>query len=155
MKHTFHLSFPNHLGEKRRYCFSLPDAELRTIWGVLLPRQAAITRQRKSVPASTAQAKIKAAAEAVALLVLRDALVPSHKAPHRAQRSGSVSVVHTQEGEAGKKEQHEHGSSCREFMAETTGKEVVLVCRQNSLLPGMLELLQAGGGEMKDRGERF
>lgn len=27
-----------------------------------------------------------------------------------------------------------------------TGKELVLVCRQNSLLPGMLELLQAGVG---------
>lgn len=155
MKNTFHLSFTSHLGIKRRYCFSVPDAELRTKWGVLLPRQTSITRQKKGTPAATTQQKVRSAAEAVALLVLRDALIPPSIPEGRKERSGSVSVVFgSGKGQAGGAEVRSVENAPHGFMEETTGKEVVLVCRQNSLLPGMLELLQAGV-EPKDRGARF
>lgn len=167
MKHTFNLTFGNHLGRDRKYCFSVPDAELRTKWGVLLPRQTALMRQKKSIPTSSMQQKVRVAAERAGLLVLRDALIPplSINPRHgedrgRTDRSGSVSVVYPKNSQVGREKGDQakvegtriegpHG-----FMEETTGKEVVLVCRQNSLLPVVLELLQAGV-EPKDRGARF
>jgi hypothetical protein len=168
MKHTFHVSFANHLGLDRRYCFSVADADIRIKWGVHMSRQMAITRQKKGAPVSTVQQRIRAAAEMVGLVVLRDALIPplvpggSELAPAgqtgRMDRSGSVSVVYGTKGKPGPSvDGHQNGERVRAangFMAETTGKEVVLVCRQNSLLPVMLELLQAGV-EPKDRGARF
>lgn len=162
MKHTFHLSFANHLGIPRRYCFSLPDAEMRTKWAVLLPRQISINRQKKTVPISTLQQKIRNAAEAVSLVVLRDALIPPPEVVNgrvKMERTGSFSIAYSgKEGGIspiiGNTEQKSGDKKTHGMMQDTTGKEVVLVCRQNSLLPGMLELLQAGV-EPKDRGARF
>jgi hypothetical protein len=163
MRHTFYLTFGNHHGRKRKYCLSVPDAELRTKWGVLLPRQLAITRQKRSIPSSTTQQKVRGAAENVAMLVLRDALIPPPTSPvpgqGRMDRSGSVSVVYPKDKfskhkEGEKKVMEEVKEGPHGFMEETTGKEIVLVCRQNSLLPGVLELLQAGV-KPQDRGARF
>ncbi|KAK8858513.1 hypothetical protein IAR55_002740 [Kwoniella newhampshirensis] len=75
------------------------------------------------------------------------------------RRSGSVSVAYTQHA---MKEEYDLGplqatrggnpTDRQSGMVDVqTGKELVLLCRQNSLMPGLLELLQAGKGA--DSGE--
>ena len=174
MQHTFQVSFLSPTGLKRKYCFSLPDANSRTKWGTLLQHQIAAT---KAVPMSSNL--IRTAAEGVALQVLRDAVIPMEP---ETKRSGSVSVVY-KEGDMPFRPkvpaQKDDGSGAGEFgdglnelderdggdrderdqkdgsggrgkmsglMDVQTGKELVLLCRQNSLLPGLLELLQVGKG---------
>ncbi|GAA5992856.1 hypothetical protein JCM10908_001376 [Rhodotorula pacifica] len=70
MQHTFQLSFTNHLDTKRKYMFSCRDAETRSRWLRLL-------RERISVCAGapTPSTSAQAAANAVAVQVLRDAIL--------------------------------------------------------------------------------
>ncbi|KAK4686095.1 hypothetical protein P7C73_g4037, partial [Tremellales sp. Uapishka_1] len=152
MKHTFHLSFVNHLGSKRKYCISVNDNATRDKWVVALGKQI----RAASVQSTTS--RIKQVATAVSLQVLRDALIPPEEKPEdkkRTNRTGSVSVAFRAEnGNATEKEPQPvvTGEEDRGGMVEVqTGKELVLLCRQNSLLPGLLELLQAGVEDEKSR----
>ena len=160
MAHTFHVSFLSHTGSKRRYCFSLNDAETRAKWGVALRRQIEATSVAKSRCPTTIRQKVWQAAEAVSLQVLRDAVIPPEEKvadPHvsRMNRRGSVSVAYP--ATAGRDEENvgppsqptqsgANGERMSGLMDVQTGKELVLLCRQNSLLPGLLEFLQAGVG---------
>jgi hypothetical protein len=83
---------------------------------------------------------VRKAAEGVALQVLRDALIGMEGG--EKVRSGSVSVSLGGEQHGGESEGNGEGG----MLDVQTGKELVLVCRQNSLLPGLLELLQSGVG---------
>lgn len=187
MDHTFHLAFGTPNGAKRRYCISLPDAHARSKWALLLPRQINRCRTLAATTSIEAEsgsqeAKRKIAADALALSVLRDALVQSAPAVSGGRR-GSISTTYALG--AGKDESEtlgplgavNNGTTARtsgnatwtggEVGAKTTGKEVVLVCRQNSLLPDMLDLLEqpkasAGGQGLepavysdKEHGEAF
>ena len=158
MRNTFHVSFISHNGLRRKYCFSVAEPETKARWGALLRRQIAATRSARSETIETAQQRIRQAAEAVSLTVLRDATIaPDEKESRnpnvsRVVRAGSVSVAYDEQ--AGKNEKalgplqagKAGGVSARldGMMELQTGKELVLLCRQNSLLPGLLELLQAG-----------
>ena len=157
MPNSIHVAFSNHLGVKRKYCFSVTDPALRAKWGNLLPRQVALTRQHFALIPDSPTSRPRQAAEAVALHVLRDALIPPPEDPKlkpRIERTGSVSIayeamVNGEEASLGPLQATKPGnpSDGVDGMVEVqTGKELVLVCRQNSLLPGMLELLQAGMG---------
>lgn len=163
MRHTFHVAFVSHTGLKRKYCFSVPDAATRQKLGKLLKRQIAATRAYNSVPVYTIPDRIRRAAEGVSLQVLRDAVLFLDDTDTLGEgrqtgrpRSGSVSAaysvlhahneedlgpLHPSKGGTG---EHQSG-----LMPIQTGKELVLLCRQNSLLPGLLVLLQAGaqGGQ--------
>lgn len=74
MKHTFQLSFVNHLGVKRKYMFSMSDANLRADW---------LQELRSGIDASAASAsfhqptmsRARQVASSVSLQVLRDALI--------------------------------------------------------------------------------
>ena len=178
MRHTFQVGFTSHTGVKRKYCFSLPDAAAKERWGTLLQRQVAATRLAKSTPPATHQQRVRLTAEAVALQVLRDALIPLEDAPSAIEvngpsngtgrtkgpdkpkpRSGSVSIVYGAMNGLGEEalgplvapngktnghvEDVVNGGGGG-MAGVQTGKEMVLLCRQNSLLPGLLELLQAG-----------
>lgn len=183
MRHTFHVAFVSHLGQKRKYCFSVPDAAARAKWGTTLNRQIWVAQVKKQQQANGVNLKtpedcVRRAAEAVALQVLRDALIaaedkneehvggsatphshghvsPSSKQtssiPARVLRQGSVSVAyikaHAEEADLGPLQptrgHHSDGSGMVELQ---TGKELVLLCRQNSLLPAVLALLQKGAG---------
>ena len=76
MKHTFQVSFSNHLGFKRKYCFSVTERSVLAKWAATLPRQIMLARQATAIVPSTPEQRVRAAAEAVALQVLRDALIP-------------------------------------------------------------------------------
>jgi hypothetical protein len=128
MAHTFQLAFVNHVGVKRKYCFSVDDAETRKRWGQVLSSQI-----------KRSEGKRLRAAETVALQVLRDALIGKEDA--RRGRSNSVSAAFSHElGST------THVSSDKDsgLLDVQTGKELVLLCRQNSLLPLVLSFLQSG-----------
>lgn len=177
MRHTFQVSFMSHLDQKRKYCFSVPDASSRQRWGQMLTRQVWLTTEKKQGAGAptTPEQRVRRAAEAVGLQVLRDALLPpaskldkggldstpvsrktSQSTPHRehhlrGNRMGSVSVAYAHKYlndesaspvsplQSGKTQEAVSG-----MVDLQTGKELVLLCRQNSLLPTVLELLQSG-----------
>ncbi|GAA5872950.1 hypothetical protein JCM3774_004884 [Rhodotorula dairenensis] len=70
MQHTFQLSFTNHLDLKRKYMFSCRDAETRSRWLQLLRERIAA-----SAAAPAPETPAQAAANAVAVQVLRDAVL--------------------------------------------------------------------------------
>ena len=161
MSHTLQVSFVSHKASKRKYCFSVNNAESRSRWDSFLRRQIQITSADKSKARIAKHQDIRVAAEAVALQVLRDAVIPpdektSDRPMQRTNRTGSVSV--TYDAPAGRNEEESGplaSSTSKTGLPEgklsgmvevLTGKELVLLCRQNSLLPGLLELLQAGIG---------
>lgn len=190
MRNTFHVAFVPHLGAKRKYCFSVPEPSARAKWGAALNRQVWLSsvkkQQQATGPASkTPQGRVQRAAEAVALQVLRDALLsPEDKdkgedsggtasphnhgqaSPHsklsssvsRVLRQGSVSVAYpkatAEEADLGPLQPTRgHHSDGRGMVDLQTGKELVLLCRQNSLLPAVLELLQKGTGTNSNSGQ--
>lgn len=162
MRHTFHVSFVSHLGLKRKYCFSVSDANTRTKWGNVLQRQINSTTTLKRITVTDHREKIRHAAEVVSLQVLRDALIPPEDKPEepsrtvepppRPQRMGSVSLAYplnqgrgeTQLGPLVPGRVGAKGDANSGMVECKNGKELVLLCRQNSLLPGVLELLQSG-----------
>ncbi|CAK9785052.1 hypothetical protein CC85DRAFT_262974 [Cutaneotrichosporon oleaginosum] len=171
MRNTFHVAFPSHLGGKRKYCFSVPDATLRAKWGTTLNRQIWLACTKKQQQTSGAAAKVTEgrahrAAEAVALQVLRDALMPHENcgedadaSPHsntpssipaRVLRQGSISAAYSKlapdEADLPLQPTRGHHAGLSGLGDLQTGKEIVLLCRQNSLLPSVLELLQKGTG---------
>lgn len=184
MSHTFHLSFFAPSGSKRTYCIALPDAQSRTKWAMLLPRQ--INRCRTNAAQSSIDAeaesqdqgvgggvKRRMAAEALGLGVLRDSLIGDQRGSEPGRR-GSVSTTYDgamgkdevdalgplrmregigQEVSTGDATRHEHGHRQNGSEVEmhghptqplslTTGKEIVLVCRQNSIMPDLLDMLR-------------
>lgn len=163
MRHTLHVAFVSPTGLKRKYCFSVLDSETRQKWGQLLTRQISTMQTLTSRPIINAQQRIRQAAQAVSLQVLRDALIPPEeksepvekKERDRLVRAGSVSVTYDQqmgkqEGDLGPLQPSKvvGGSTKQSGLLEVqSGKELVLLCRQNSLLPGLLELLQTGVGD--------
>ncbi|BEJ17651.1 hypothetical protein CspHIS471_0610520 [Cutaneotrichosporon sp. HIS471] len=171
MRNTFYVAFSHHLGGKRKYCFSVPDPSLRAKWGAALSRQIWLSstkkQQQTSGPVSkTAEGRTNRAAEAVALQVLRDALLPnedkceeangsprSHAASStlaRVLRQGSISAAYPKlapdEADLPLLPTRGHNAAMPGFVELRTGKELVLLCRQNSLLPAVLQLLQKGMG---------
>ena len=170
MSHTLQASFISHTAaSKRKYCFSFNDAKSRSRWDSLLCRQIQATSAENLRTKTAEHPLIRMAAEGVALQVLRDAVIPadektSDRLTQRAKRTGSVSVIHDaqsarNEEESGPLFPSKPGlaeGKLGGMMQISTGKELVLLCRQNSLLPGVLELLQAGIGTLKthERDER-
>lgn len=81
MRNTFQMAFQNHLGEKRRYMFSVDDPLVRHQWVVSLKRQIELACTPPScVPmagSTVAQSPMQKAVEALALRVLQDTLVSS------------------------------------------------------------------------------
>jgi hypothetical protein len=164
MAHTFHVAFLSHTSSKRKYCFSVNDVETRSKWGNVLARLIAATRTAKSQAAS----RIRQAAEGVALQVLRDAVIPpeekmSKSAISKIARSRSVSVAYAHQAGRNERDLGElqaskpavEGDGVGGLMDIQTGKELVLLCRQNSLLPGLLESLQAGIGSGNGGGAQY
>jgi hypothetical protein len=166
MRHTFQVSFVSHLGLKRKYCFGVPDASTRQRWGVLLQRQIKLTHASVAEQQQT-YSRVRQVAEGVALQVLRDAVIaPEDKEGKRGARNGSVSLAYPVQvgkledglgplqpkavgaGAAGAASGNGHADSVQAsgLVQMQTGKELVLLCRQNSLLGGLLDLLQAGKG---------
>lgn len=173
MAHTFQVSFVNHLNTKRKYCFSVEDAETRRRWGQVLlaqiKRATAERSARRGLPAAPPQRQVRQAAETVALQVLRDALIgqenaastsaqpengstPSGGRGGRGGRSGSISTAYAMRAGHGEVGLPHHSAGIVQQLAEKdtglldlqTGKELVLLCRQNSLLPMVLSFLQGG-----------
>ncbi|WVQ80725.1 hypothetical protein IAT38_002830 [Cryptococcus sp. DSM 104549] len=207
MRHTFQIAFVSHTGLKRKYCFSVNNAEARHKWGTMLKKQIQETKAAKSVPVVSQRQRIRQTAEAVSIQVLRDALIPPEQKPEashalqatgsnmgsttrpitplRPGTSGSISAAGLRPGTAGApeaarqrtgsvsiayaqhalKEEYDLGplqptragnpSEAASGMVDLqTGKELVLLCKQNSLMPGLLELLQSGieGGDVDQGG---
>ena len=162
MKNTFQVGFASHTGVKRKYCFSVGDASMRRKWAMVLQRQINATKTAHGTVANHPRAAVRRAAEVVSLQVLRDALISpdtkDDKAARgilgRTQRSGSVSLALVGANgstEVNKRDQDETGGDGDDqherpsgMIEVKNGKELVLLCRQNSLLPGVLELLQSG-----------
>lgn len=150
MRHTFQVAFLSPSGTKRKYCFSVPDGAARQRWGSLLSRQIWLTTETKVGAGAppTPAFKVRRAAEAVGLQVLRDALIPKDKddersshghTPRKASISAAFADAHAHAHAHGDK-----GDAPAGMAGLQTGKELVLLARQNSLLPGVLELLQSG-----------
>jgi hypothetical protein len=162
MKHTFQATFTPQQGKPRKFCFSVPDAAAHAKWGQLLQRQISrVTAHKMRVPQSPVD-HTRQATEEMSLQVLKDALVMTRtEEEHEKQevlasrgehgdkagndRKGSVSVT---------LEPNLHNGQDRAQLPGTTqtGKELVLLCRQNSLLPGILELLHVEPGQVDHSG---
>lgn len=154
MRHTFHLSFLSPTNVKRKYCFSFPDLDTHRRWGLALEKQIGQTQTRQKKSTS----ELRKAAEVVSLQVLRDAVIPPTtpqdiNATNGRTRQGSVSTTYQhvegkEEAELGPLQTSRVPVKADEattgLVEIQTGKELVLLCRQNSLLPGLLELLTAG-----------
>jgi hypothetical protein len=197
MKHTFQVAFVNHLGVKRKYCFSLEDAESRDTWCTALSTHIERT-QHENAPRRTSDlmpAPLRAAARSIALRVLQDSLIAvaedheghsgkveapifpgSGAAPTSFSPTSSLKkpkIVRQMTGRrvsVAKIMQESHGNmlgtgsdlppvdeaELPEMPANAQkGKDIVLICRQNSILDIVLGLLRhAGGGDqnlMDDR----
>lgn len=88
MKHTFQLSFVNHLGVKRKYMFSLSDGHLRTEW--LQDLRAGIDACAASVSYHQPNvSRARQVASSVSLQVLRDSLIQPDEPRTALTSSGS------------------------------------------------------------------
>ena len=160
MRHTFQISFISPTNLKRKYCFSVPNDETKTKWGQLLQKQVMICKSeaQASMPKSN---ELRQVAEKVSLQVLRDAVIPQDTpiANGAHSRQGSVSTTYDQLAGRDEKALGPLQPSKSNTISDRTsgmvdirtGKELVLLCRQNSLLPGLLELLSAGREDVKPK----
>lgn len=175
MRHTFQIAFSNHVGLKRKYCFSMNSSASCQKWRELLEKHIKETKGTKSVKGSSSRDVARQAAETVSLQVLRDALISTEEIAQPTEentafrprgnaaaqpesdigprsRTGSISAVYAQFALKEKYElvsllpvQGENDMDKTSQKGNTrTGKELVLLCRQNSLMPGLLNLLLAG-----------
>jgi hypothetical protein len=153
MQNTFHVSFTSQVNVKRNYCFSVPTSEAKSKWAQMLRKQISTCRARAQSPSIN---ELRQVAEQVSLQVLRDAVIPRDDNPKQARTAGSPprrgSISTTYDQLAGKDEvalgplQPLKGGSSSDnvgLVGIQTGKELVLLCRQNSLMPGLLELLSS------------
>jgi hypothetical protein len=163
MRYTFQISFTSSTNQKRKYCFSVPNDEVRLKWGQLLRKQIAFCKPRSTQHQNQNQNQLRQTAEKVSLQVLRDAVIPPDDPTtmlNQTSRTRQGSVSTTYEHTAGRDEKalgplvppNKAGSERTSGLVEIrTGKELVLLCRQNSLLPGLLELLSAGREDNKSQ----
>jgi len=160
MRNTFQISFFSPANLKRKYCFSVPNDKTKIKWGQLLQKQITIykSKAQASMPKSN---ELRQVAEKVSLQVLRDAVIP-HDTPitnGARPRQGSVSTTYDQLAGRDEKALGPLQPSKSNTISDRTsgmvdirtGKELVLLCRQNSLLPGLLELLSAGREDVKPK----
>ena len=171
MRHTFQLTFPTSSGQNRKLCCSFSDANTYTRWANHLPKLVSAAGSAKAISHSNPKLRIRQALDAMSLHVLKRTLLGSSSAPTVGQpamngnlqvnpriappprtRSGSISVVYGRQ--QGKYEDGltPPGSATQSSFSGLdtspsgapvfTGKELVLVCRQNSLLPGLMDVLQ-------------
>lgn len=150
MQNTFHISFTSQANVKRNYCFSAPTSEAKSKWAQLLRKQISTCRARAQ---SSSIDELRQVAEQVSLQVLRDAVIPRDDGSKQARiagRRGSVSTTYDQlagkdEVALGPLQPLKGGSSSDNvgLVGIQTGKELVLLCRQNSLMPGLLEMLSS------------
>ena len=83
MRNTFQAAFKTHLGEKRKYMFSVDDPLIRHQWVVSLKRQIDIAScPPTSLEASSSSPRARKAVEAVALRVLQDTLICLDESSH-------------------------------------------------------------------------
>jgi hypothetical protein len=160
MRHTFQISFMSPTNLKRKYCFSVPSDEMKSKWGQTLQKQIAICKS-KSQASVTKSNELRQVAEKVSQQVLRDAVIPQDSSqPNESRaRRGSVSTTYDQLAGTNEKALGPLQLSKSNTISDRTsgmvdirtGKELVLLCRQNSLLPGLLELLSAGREDIKPK----
>lgn len=160
MRHTFQISFISPTNLKRKYCFSVPSDENKTKWRQLLQKQVMICKSKvqASIPISN---ELRQVAEKVSLQVLRDAVIPQDIPQPDGTRARQASVSTAYDQLAGRDEkalgplQPSKSNTISDrtsgMVDVRTGKELVLLCRQNSLLPGLLELLSAGREDVKPK----
>jgi hypothetical protein len=160
MRNTFHVSFFSPTNQKRKYCFSVPNDEMKTKWGQALRKQIAICKSKSTNPT---EKQLRQIAEKVSLQVLRDAVIPPDDTSPQQNRARQGSVSTTYEYTAGRDEKAlgplvpptKTGSERTSGLVEIrTGKELVLLCRQNSLLPGLLELLSSGREDVRSQSKQ-
>lgn len=161
MRNTFQLSFFSPTNQKRKHCFSVPNDEMKIKWGQALQKQIAICKSKSSTNRSEKQ--LRQIAEKVSLQVLRDAVIPPDDPSLKQNRARQGSVSTTYEHTAGRDEKAlgplvpptKAGSERTSGLVEIrTGKELVLLCRQNSLLPRLLELLSSGREDVRTQSKQ-
>ncbi|KAG8901029.1 hypothetical protein FRC00_009488, partial [Tulasnella sp. 408] len=153
MRHTFKVSFTNHAGLARKYLFSVESRTDHVNWSSTLEKQIAKCRTEMPAAVGPVSPKVRRAAEAVALRVLRDALiVPDENAkgdsggrggpPSRngagfagfGRRPGSGNAA------AGREEAGVNGGFGGRGTAKS-GQDLLLIVQQNSLIPLVLSFL--------------
>lgn len=163
MKHTFQATFTPQQGKPRKFCFSVPDAAAHAKWGQLLQRQISrVTAHKMRVPQSPVD-HTRQATEEMSLQVLKDALVMKRtEGEHEKQEvlasrgdNGDMAGNARKDSVSVTLEPNLHNGHDRAQHPGTTqtGKELVLLCRQNSLLPGILELLHVDPGQVDLNGK--
>ncbi|KAG9050490.1 hypothetical protein FS837_004984 [Tulasnella sp. UAMH 9824] len=153
MRHTFKVSFTNHAGLARKYLFSVESRTDHVNWSSTLEKQIAKCRTEMPAAVGPVSPKVRRAAEAVALRVLRDALiVPDENAkgdsggrggpPSRngagfagfGRRPGSGNA-------AGREETGVNGGGFGGRGTAKSGQDLLLIVQQNSLIPLVLSFL--------------
>jgi hypothetical protein len=141
MQHTFQLSFSNHLGVRRKYLMSAAgDARLRSLWVQTINHRIEACAARPPLPL-----RAQRVAEAVALQVLRDALIVPEGVVQPDRPSAQVTRsagVGGHQPVGGLLAVDRDGA----LASLKPGHEVVTIAQQNSLLPAVLALLNAGKG---------
>jgi hypothetical protein len=139
MQHTFQLSFTNHVGMRRKYLMSTAgDPRLRSLWVQTINHRIEACSARPPLPL-----RAQRVAEAVALRVLRDALIAPEgvSPPSAAGRKAEVASSNANRPHGGGVLAVDRDGA---MAAMKAGHEVVTIAQQNSLLPAVLALLNAG-----------
>jgi len=128
MQNTFQLAFVNHLGVKRKYLYSMEDPFLLDKWTDTLTSQ--INKRQMTSSVMSPETERRMAADAIACSMLRDTLLSNEPSPlsSSAELRGGSRASTTQTPSAKDGEQDKR----------ILGKELLHVCIQNSLLPGMI-----------------
>lgn len=154
MRHTFKVSFTNHAGLARKYLFSVESRGEHMNWTSTLEKQISKCRTEMPTAVGPVSPKVRRAAEAVALRVLRDALiVPDENAKGDSggrggppSRSGAGFAGFGRRPGSGNPPGREEASvgSSGGFGGRGTAKsghDLLLTVQQNSLIPLVLSFL--------------
>ncbi|KAG9018564.1 hypothetical protein FRB90_011393 [Tulasnella sp. 427] len=153
MRYTFKVAFTNHAGLARKYLFSVESRTEHVNWTSTLEKQIAKCRTEMPAAVGPVSPKVRRAAEAVALRVLRDALiVPDESTKGDGGRGGPPSRTGTGFPALGRGPgggQHAsreevgpgNGGGFGGRGTAKSGHDILLIVQQNSLIPLVLSFL--------------
>ncbi len=150
MRNTFRVAFTNHAGLSRKYLFSVESQTDHANWTASLERQIAECRKEPSPQSGgIVSVKVRRAAEAIALRVLRDALLVPDETKTEGRTPGAKGPSFSAPASLGAASRPRPSDSGLEHATPTgmprgtarTGHDLVLACQQNSLIPLVLSFL--------------
>ncbi|KAG8895562.1 hypothetical protein FRB99_000461, partial [Tulasnella sp. 403] len=146
MRNTFRVAFTNHAGLQRRYLFSVENKADHANWSSMIERQIAKCKSEPlGQPLGPVSVKVRRAAEAVALRVLRDALIvpdePSKGETQSNAKPGQRLPYSLSRPSTGQQADTASTHPPGPVGSVKNGHDLLVACQQNSLIPLVLSFL--------------